>query len=368
MIDAFTTKNPQAQCLIVVPTQVLKNQWIEQIDERGLGLNARVEIINTVIKYDWCCDLLVIDEIHMTPSDTFQHVFTQVEYKFILGLTGTMERLDMRHLLLEKYAPVCDRITIEEAEENGWVAPHKEYVVMLDVDLTKYKELNKKFNNAFAFFGFDFNSAMACATNIKSRIKWSKDNKQEMKTVTAMAMTFMRTMKERKDFVMNHPKKIEVAKRILVARQNSKAITFSATIKMAESIGLGYTMHSKKKAKENQAIIEQFNSEKTGVLNTSKACDQGVDLSGINLEIILHTDSSKIRKGQRVGRGIRFEPGKTTEIFTLVIKGTQEVNWFSNSKTSKVITINEEQLDKVLAGESIQTREREYTENLEFRF
>ncbi len=55
----------------------------------------------------------------MTPSDTFQHVFTQVEYKFILGLTGTMERLDMRHLLLEKYAPVCDRITIEEAEENG---------------------------------------------------------------------------------------------------------------------------------------------------------------------------------------------------------------------------------------------------------
>jgi hypothetical protein len=42
---------------------------------------------------------------------------------------------------------------------------------MLDVDLTEYKELNKKFNNAFAFFGFDFSSAMACATNIKTRIK-----------------------------------------------------------------------------------------------------------------------------------------------------------------------------------------------------
>ena len=41
---------------------------------------------------------------------------------------------------------------------------------MLDVDLTKYNELNKKFNNAFAFFGFNFKSAMTCATNIKSRI------------------------------------------------------------------------------------------------------------------------------------------------------------------------------------------------------
>ena len=368
MIDAFIAKNPQAQCLVVVPTQVLKNQWIEQIDERGLGLNVRVEIINTVIKYDWSCDLLVIDEVHLAAAEQMVHVFERVRYKFILGLTGTMERLDMRHLLLEKYAPVCDRITIEEAEKNGWVAPHREYVVMLDVDLTEYKELNKKFNNAFAFFGFDFNTAMKAAVDYRFRLKWAKDNKQDTKATTAMAMTFMRTMKGRKDFVMNHPKKVEIAKKILAARQNSKAITFSATIKMAESIGLGYTMHSKKKAKENQAIIEQFNSEKTGVLNTSKACDQGVDLSGINLEIILHTDSSKIRKGQRVGRGIRFEPGKTTEIFTLIIKGTQEVNWFSNSKTSKVITINEDQLDKVLAGESIQTREREYTENLEFRF
>lgn len=368
MIDAFTTKNPQAQCLIVVPTQILKNQWIEQIDERGLGLNARVEIINTVIKYDWSCDLLIIDEVHLAAAEQMVRVFERVHYTFILGLTGTMERLDMRHLLLEKHAPVCDRITIEEAEKNGWVAPHKEYVVMLDVDLTEYKELNKKFNNAFAFFGFDFSSAMACATNIKTRIKWAKDNKQDMKTVTAMAMTFMRTMKARKDFVMNHPKKIEIAKKILAARQDRKCLTFSATIKMAESIGLGYTMHSKKKTKENQKIIEEFNAAKVGVMNTSKAADQGLDLEGINLEIILHTDSSKIRKTQRLGRGIRFEPGKITEIFTLVIKGTQEVNWFSNSKTSKVITITEEQLDKVLAGESIETREREYIENLELRF
>ena len=71
-------------------------------------------------------------------------IFERVSYKFILGLTGTMERLDMRHLLLEKYAPICDRITIEEAENNGWVAPHREYVVMLDVDLTEYKEHSLK--------------------------------------------------------------------------------------------------------------------------------------------------------------------------------------------------------------------------------
>jgi len=331
-------------------------------------LNARVEIINSVIKLDWSCDLLVVDEVHLTGAETFIQVFNKVQYKFILCLTGTLERLDMRHILIERFAPVCDRITIEEAEKNGWVSPHKEYVVMLDVDLTEYQEINKKFNSAFAFFDFDFGTAMEVATNPIRRAIWAKQHQKDIKTVTAMAMTFMRTMKSRKDFILSHPKKIEVARKILEARPDSKAITFSSTIKMAESIGIGYTMHSQKKAKENQEILEKFNNAKSGVLNTSKAADQGLDLAGINLEVILHTDSSKIRKTQRLGRSLRFEEGKTAEIFTLILKGTQEVTWFSNSKTSKVITINEEQLDQVLAGEQIETRERNYTEDIKFRF
>lgn len=52
------------------------------------------------------------------------------------------------------------------AEENGWVAPHKEYLVLLDVDLTEYNQLTRTFNQCFATFGFDFNDAMNCATDV----------------------------------------------------------------------------------------------------------------------------------------------------------------------------------------------------------
>lgn len=346
----------------------MKDQWIEQIDARGLGLNARVEIINSVIKLDWSCDLLVIDECHLAAADTFQRVFQCVSYKFILCLTGTMERLDMRHLLIEKFAPICDRITIEEAERNGWVSPHKEYLVLLNVDLTEYNEWTRKFNNYFSYFNYDFGLAMRVATDPIARNRWAKQMGLDARKTAAIAMDWMRMMKKRKDFVMNHPKKLEVARKILNARPDCKAITFSATIKMAEDIGIGYTVHSQKKTRENKQILEQFNEQSSGVLNTSKSADQGLDLKGINLEVILHTDSSKIRKVQRVGRSIRYEQGKTTEIFTLVIAGTQEVKWFTNSKASKVITINEEQLDRVLAGENIETRERNYSENLKLRF
>jgi ERCC4-related helicase len=83
-------------------------------------------------------------------------------------------------------------------------------------------------------------------------------------------------------------------------------------------------MHSKKSKKLNAETIEQFNKAQCGVLNTSKAADEGVDIAGVDTEIILHTDSSKIRKGQRLGRAVRFEEGKVAEIFTLIIAGTQE--------------------------------------------
>jgi hypothetical protein len=51
-----------------------------------------------------------------------------------------------------------------------------------------------------------------------------------------------------------------------------------------------------------------------------------------------------------------------------VLRNTQEYNWAMNSATSKYITIDENQLDKVLAGESIQTRQRELITNTKYRF
>lgn len=368
LCEAFVKRNEDCSILIVVPTQFLKDQWIDKLEERGLLDNARVEIINTVIKKEWICDLLIQDECHRYVAPMMAKVFKCVNYKNILCLTGTLERLDGKEELIKRYAPVCDRITIEEAEENGWVAPHREYLVLLDVDLKQYNAWTREFNQCFAYFDWNFNLAMSCATNKIAARVYAKKLSVPGNQVMGIGQKWLKAMKLRKDFIYDHPKKLEIAQKILNARPNSKALTFSATIKQAEAIGIGYTVHSKQKKKENAEIIEKFNSEKSGVLNTSKACDEGIDIHGVNLEVILHTDSSKIRKTQRVGRGVRFEEGKISEIFTIVLRGTQEVNWFNNSTTSKVITINETQLEKVLAGEIIETREHDNIVNTKFRF
>ena len=64
-------------------------------------------------------------------------------------------------------------------------------------------------------------------------------------------------LRKRKDFIQSHPKKIEVAEKILEARKDKKSITFSATIKDAEKFKkYGFVLHSKQKKKENLTLLE----------------------------------------------------------------------------------------------------------------
>ena len=163
---------------------------------------------------------------------------------------------------------------------------------------------------------------MKASTNAIYRNKVAKLFGIPSKQFAAICFDWMRLMRKRKEFVMSHPKKFEVTRKILEARQDKKCITFSATIKDAEKIGIGYVLHSKQSKKKNAEIIAKFNSEHFGVLNSSKAADAGLDVEGLSVGIVLSGDSSKIRSTQRTGRVIRFEEGKLAEFFVLCIKGT----------------------------------------------
>ena len=362
-------KNPDIKILISVPTLILKQQWQAQVDQTKFSKNIRIEVINTIITKEWETDLLIIDELHSACGNSFIKIFDVVKYRFFLGLSATLERLDGREKLLESYAKVVDIIDTDTAIKNEWLSPYRYYKVLLDVDdLDKYDQLNRKFNSLFAFFNFNFNDAMACVNQWQFRNKYAKKMGYNTKEVIGYAMAWMQLLKQRKAFIMSHPHKFEVAKQIIESRPNKKIITFSATIKDAESLKIGKTLHSKKKKSENKKVIEEFKKLNSGVLNTSKAANAGLDIPDIDCEIRISGTSSSIDAKQILGRGLRYVDDKVTEVFTLVIKGTVEELWFNKAHVGiSYITINEEQLKKVLAGESIETRKRyDFTDGIRF--
>lgn len=362
IIKGILNKDLTRKILVVVPTIALKEQWLSTLDILGFSLNCDVEVINTVITKEWECDLLIIDEIHMIFADTFKQVFSKVKYKWILGLTATLERLDGKHIICEQYCPVVDNIPISECLANGWVSFYNEYQVIIDVDdIDVYKEYNKKFTADFEFFSFDWDKVNKCTgpNGYKYRYALSKEmcpnNEEERKKIftqiTYHATSLMRVIQQRKSFINNHPKKLELCRKIIESRSSSKIITFSGSIKMAESIGVGEVYSGKVSKKKGRTTIEEFSNKSSGVLNTIKRADAGIDIPGLSVAIIIGTDSSPIKAVQRLGRTIRFEDGKKAEIFNIIINDTVELKWFSNSHANQpYITIDEDGLNDVLQG------------------
>lgn len=308
----------------------------------------------------------------MYAAESFYKIFEVCKPTMILGLTATFERLDGKQELLAKYCPICDVITVKEATEKGWLSPYKEYKVMIDVDLTDYNIVHLAFMDHFAFFNYDFETAMACMAGIIRNGKIYKTSKQciaayakfiqpdprferEIKAETAAhAFAWGRALKARKEFVKNHPRKIELAELILDHRKDCKAITFNSTIAQCEKFKTGMVVHSGKTKKKNRVTMEEFCDLSTGVVHTSKVLNAGADIPGLNLAIILSNSSSPTERIQRIGRIIRKEEGKHAEVFSLILKGTMEENWFKKSSVGLThIELNETELISILTGQEI---------------
>lgn len=364
LIKLLSSRFPRIKVLVVVPTTALKQQWSLQLDSWGFSLNAEVVVINSATKTTTKCDLLILDEVHRYASDMFSKIFDVVTYRYILCLTATIERLDGKHVLLEKYAPVVDKITVHEAQVNNWTSQFTEYLVLVDVpDIDKYKSLTRQFTALFENFNYDFHLAMSLIgkDGYENRIKLrdsicpvtdTPERKSEvLKNITQAAIAFARIVQERKKFINNHPIKIEIAKRILKARQDKKTIVFSNNVNMAKKISKNvYTGRTKKQDADN--LISQFHKGEIKVLSTCEKLNEGFDSPNVSLGIILGLDSSKVKAVQRLGRCIRKEGNKHAEIFNIVLNNTIEATWFTNShKGSDYVTINEDGLNKVLRGE-----------------
>ena len=381
-IKALLKKYPQFRILVVVPTEALQKQWMGHVNDWGFQFNVEVVIINTCVKHHWMCDLLILDEIHRDAAEEFSKVFSQVKYRIILGLTATIERLDGKHFLIEKYCPVVDEISTMECLVNGWISQYKEYQVLIDVDnIDYYKSLHTEWLKHFEFFNYDFGLAMSMCNKegwknkLKYRDELYKGNDENMKkqilqSINYHSAQFIKTMTARKAFIYNHPKKLEIARKIMEARDGSKIITFSNNVNMAEAIEGGQNVYTGKTSKKKgRVMLEDFISGNIKTLHSCKKLDEGFDCPDASVAIILGFDSSETKSTQRRGRVVRKFEDKVAEIFYIVINNSQETKWFKDShqKTDNYITIDEKGLEQVLRGE-VPTVTTQKPRELMFRF
>lgn len=136
---------------------------------------------------------------------------------------------------------------------------------------------------------------------------------------------------------------------------------------MAEKIKYGYVYSGKDSKKKGRMTLEEFIKQDGGVLNTVMKLNEGFNCPDISVSVILGFNSSQTAKKQRIGRVIRQKEGKVAEVFTLVLKGTVEEEWFRKSTSTNFIPISEDNLLDVLLGRPFTPKKKKSTKMI-FRF
>lgn len=370
-IKQLNAYKPDYTVCIVVPSTYLLDQWKDLIKEHNL-INCTVITIQGYIRsktareFNFC----IVDEVHEFTGPEFKKVFT-VKYTWLLCLSGSLD--GEKRTLVNKYAPVVDVVTVEEALENKWVADFTVYNVPipLSYEETAYlNRLNNEYYESMAIFK-DYPDVLNIVsitgkTPVKNKKgetilipvygnakKRALDIGIEYGEVIGKAKTVLKIVSERKEFFYKHPAKKYVVQEILDKFPDRIAMTFSQRTEYIDKLKTDNSVvyHSEQKVKEQKEAMKRFKElgDKCRCIHSGKKLVRGADFKDISLGIRVSYDSSQIAWVQTRGRHIRKEGEKHSYIFNLYMQRTdkkwsQEEKWLRESiegNDIKVVWIND---------------------------
>lgn len=344
-IKLCNERHPDKQINVVVPTTVLQEAWIDEkkghIKIHGLK-NVNVYVINTYVKEQHDCALLIIDEVHTATGNKSKHfntVIDRTKFHWILCLSATLEK-EHTDFLHKKNIKLITKLSADEAVKLGWLSPYRVLCVPVQLnnfDRETYDEMHKQFNKHFATFNFDFELAMKCVTSEESRKELATKLNWELGRIDAATFQWNRNMRLRKEFLYHVEAKINAAIEITNHLQ-MQTILFGQSIKGADKINeaLGdkcVKYHSKltpKQLKENLKLLRDGRT-KVDYISSAKGLEAGYDLANLQLGITWSRTSKALRAVQTLGRILRFQIGKTAYFIELYVPSTQDENWLRKS-------------------------------------
>jgi superfamily II DNA or RNA helicase len=367
-IKEYMSRYPDSIVHVIVPTKLLKDQWIALIPD-NLTDNVSIWIINTYVKIPRKCDLIIPDEMHNYAAPSFVKVL-DMSFTHILGLTATFKRKDGKHILLMSVAPLRYKLPIEVARKLGFVSDYQVYNLGVDFDphsleCQEYRKAHNTFNGLFTFFDRDFKVLMKCVYGDYQVID-SIARQHDLTTEKVKGFTFacMNAMRKRKEILYEATAKLPILKEI-INKLNLKTLVFTQTITSCEAIvdliPNSITYHSGIKgykpkkgktitaAQAKRDILTSFENGTYDRLVGAKALNEGFSVNNVELAIFYAYTSDIRTFVQRMGRAVRWVDGKKATIIALYMKPftgpdgstifSQELNWLKAAQKGDIGSI-----------------------------
>ena len=323
--------------LVVVPTLDLLNQWYDLLQAAfsstpigiiGGGYFEPTDI--TVITYDSAhihmdrignrFGLLVFDECHHLPSESYSLAARCSLAPFRLGLTATPERNDGRE---DRYAeligPTVYRKDIDELS-GSYLADYETQRIEVELNEAEREEYSAEraiYVNFIRRQGINFGSPTGW-TDFIIRSTRSPEGRR----------AFVAYQRQRQ-LALAASGKLAVLDRLLHAHRRDRSILFTqdnATVYAIAKRFLIPAITHQTKLKERRAILAAFNQGTLNAVVTSKVLNEGVDVPEANVAIVLSGSGSVREHVQRLGRVLRKREGKRAVLYELISAKTGEEN------------------------------------------
>lgn len=314
-------EKPLATILLVVPTTRLRDSnWKEEFEKWGAAdawtrVNRSCYVsINRFDNTHW--DLVILDEAHnITPYNSV--FFDSNNVKETIGLTATPPRDDDKIELLDKYAPICFIYRMDEAVNEGLVAPYK--ITIYSVPLDRNDKYIQGGTKAKPFMSTE----AAHYLYLCKRIDAANFMGDTMKKITRIArMTFLKNLKSKSDAIRTL---------LGAASLEERMVIFCGSIAQAEIILPDQCYHSALRGKTKDDGLNNFIAGITSKLTCVSALNEGINIPLVDSAVISSFDSNPKNMTQRIGRIVRLRPGHVAQIHILVSQGTAEETWIAKA-------------------------------------
>jgi len=247
---------------------------------------------------DFFYDVVIIDEAHHAPADTYLSVIKKLEPKFLLGLTATPFRKDERDVT-EVFGQPLVYYSVYKALQKGFLAKVEYHMNNDNVDHDWITQNSRK------------------GHTIRQLNKKIFLPERDETICEQIYKTWLDRNLERGIIFCNSSEHAERIEKLLKA--NFQLNVWSLTTKVKDS-------------RERARRLREFRTGKCKILTCYDMLNEGVDVPDVDFIVFLRVTHSRVYFLQQLGRGLRYKEGKTLLVqdFVADIRRIKHVKVFQN--------------------------------------
>ncbi|AXE37745.1 sigma-70 family RNA polymerase sigma factor [Acidipropionibacterium virtanenii] len=377
------------RCVVLVPSDHLVKQWVralrlllpnailaEKAEEKPIW-DVRVSTVQTAMSHTFLmrreAGMVVADECHRYGAPAYS-VALRPGYDWRLGLSATVEREDDGDEILKAYfRRVSFDLGYQRAVEDNLIAPYDIALVGVPLEASENAEYRRLTDEM-----------SAKATQLKDiagvpsepvsvfMAQVSELARDHSSMWHGLASAYLARFAGRKDLLAGTRMKQKVLRILapvvsrshgsLVFTQTKESARSAAELLGREGISSG-AVHSGQGADEREESIFEFAAGVTQALAAPRVLDEGVDVPGADLGVVVASNRSRRQMIQRMGRVLRRKNGDRPARFVVMyaIDTVEDPHHFGEMpaffKESLPWARQWEEFDLGVAGESVRLLE-----------